>query len=518
MRWRIPEELTSTEKRIVGRLRRRSRFFVFLREVRHELFDEAFQEELASVYAPRGQEPVPPALLAMITLLQAYTGASDAEAVEAAEMDRRWQLVLGTLDVAGAPFGQGSLVRFRARLLGAGLDQRLLERTVELARSSGKFGWKKLRVALDSSPLHGAGRVEDGWNLLGHAMEDLVSVLARLSETKEERIIEESGAELVTGSSLKATLDIDWDDASARSRALAALVEQACGLLAWARAHLPEVMEEAAVQDAVELLETIIEQNTEPDPDTPGGRRIRSGVPPDRICSVGDPEMRHGRKSRSKAFNGYKRHVATLVDAPLVLAARALPANQPENTAVPLLLEDVAVHGEVTELFIDRGYLSSDKVAQLHRRRVPIRCRPWPENNYTGLFAKSHFSIDLRRRQVTCPAGHVAPFRPTNRRVDFGIERCQPCHLRQRCTKAKNGRTLTVHPQEALLKKLRRGVSTRAGRKKLRARVLVEHRLARIQRKQGDRARYKGARMNTFDLRRHAAVANLLEIRHAMAA
>jgi hypothetical protein len=46
----------------------------------------------------------------MATLLQAYTGVSDAEAVEAAEMDRRWQLVLGTLGTEGAPFGhRGSL-------------------------------------------------------------------------------------------------------------------------------------------------------------------------------------------------------------------------------------------------------------------------------------------------------------------------------------------------------------------------------------------------------------------------
>ena len=81
MQWEAPHELTAKEERIVARLKRRSRFFVFLREIRAQLFDAEFQQELAKAYAPRGQDPVPPALLAMVCLLQAYTGVSDAEAV-----------------------------------------------------------------------------------------------------------------------------------------------------------------------------------------------------------------------------------------------------------------------------------------------------------------------------------------------------------------------------------------------------------------------------------------------------
>jgi hypothetical protein len=37
----------------------------------------------------------------------------------------------------------------------------------------------------------------------------------------------------------------------------------------------------------------------------------------------------------------------------------------------------------------------------------------------------------------------------------------------------------------------------------------VEHRLAHIGSRQGPRARYRGARKNTFDLRRVAAIQNL---------
>lgn len=106
-------------------------------------------------------------------LLQRYEGLSDA-AVDAAENDRRWQLVLGTLGRDKAPFGQGSLVRFRVRSADHDLDRKLVERTVALAKTSGRFGWQKLRAALDSSPLEGVGRVEDTWNLIGRAMSKVV--------------------------------------------------------------------------------------------------------------------------------------------------------------------------------------------------------------------------------------------------------------------------------------------------------------------------------------------------------
>ena len=58
-------------------------------------------------------------------------------------------------------------------------NQRLVDRTVELAKQSKKFDWRKLRVIFDSSPLEGAGRVEDTWNLIGRAMSKVVGVVAK---------------------------------------------------------------------------------------------------------------------------------------------------------------------------------------------------------------------------------------------------------------------------------------------------------------------------------------------------
>src|SRR5437763_13103295 len=166
--WKPPNELSATKQIIIKHIRR-AKLFIFLRQHRHEVFDKAFQRELASLYqeSQRGHPPVPPALLALATILQAYTGVSDDEVIEASTMDRRWQLVLACVDTEEPPFSKGTLIAFRKRLIEANMDQRLIERTIEVARKTGAFGGGSLRAALDRSPLWRANYVEDTYNLLG---------------------------------------------------------------------------------------------------------------------------------------------------------------------------------------------------------------------------------------------------------------------------------------------------------------------------------------------------------------
>ena len=211
--WNPPIELATAEESVVKRIRR-AKLFVFLRLHRHELFDETYQGELATGYedSARGQPPVPPAQLALALILQAYTGVSDDEVIEALVMDRRWQLVLDCLDCEQAPFSKGTLVNYRQRLIEQHGDRRLVERTVELAARHHVFGPRQLRAALDSSPLWGAGRVEDTYNLLGHALRKALSVIARQQGRGLAAVAQAAGAKLLNGSSLKAALDLDWDN------------------------------------------------------------------------------------------------------------------------------------------------------------------------------------------------------------------------------------------------------------------------------------------------------------------
>jgi hypothetical protein len=506
MRWK-PSGDKRREKAVADRLRASSKFYRFLWEVRGELFDEKFEDELIASYGPRGQEPCSPALLAMVTLLQRYEGVSDADAVDAAENDRRWQLVLGTLDEDRAPFGQGSLVRFRLRMIAHDFDKRLVDRTVELAKKTKKFGWQKVRAALDSSPLEGAGRVEDTWNLIGRAMSKVVRAVSIALDVDERIVIKEARLAVLEEPSIKAALDIDWDDDEAQGAALSRLLDEATRLEQWVAQRAKKESGEPPLKDAVELLRRIVDQDTEPDP-SGGGPRIKQGVAHDRVISVSDPEMRHGRKSRTTRFDGYKRHIAVVNG--LIVATAVEPANVMEHVAGPRLINGMLKHGDIDTLDIDRGYLANPVVEALHRKGVRVNSRAWNPGKYSGKFTKEDFAIDLRRRQITCPAGKTAEIFPSGA-AWFSADDCGRCKLKSQCTTA-DARTVTMHRQEDLLVQLRRSARTPRGRGEIRKRVVVEHGLARVGAIQGDKARYRGARKNELDLNRAAAIANLYEV------
>ena len=100
------------------------------------------------------------------------------------------------------------------------------------------------------------------------------------------------------------------------------------------------------------------------------------------------------------------------------------------------------------------------------------------------------------------------PFEP-GRSVRLPKGTCAACPLQARCTTSSNGRSVSIHPDEALLAELRQRQQVPEGRAKLRERVAVEHALAHIGHWQGRRARYRGTRKNLLDLRRAAVVHNL---------
>jgi hypothetical protein len=502
MRWNVKK--TPREREVAARLRAASKFYRFLWEIREELIADGFEDLLLESYQPRGQDPCPPAMLAMVLLLQRYEGLSDADAVEAAENDRRWQLVLGTLDQQTAGFGQGSLVRFRTRMVAHDLDKKLVDRTVELAKKSGGFGWQKLRVALDSSPLHGAGRVEDTWNLIGRAMAKVVHAVSVMLQIEEAEVISQAKLSVLSASSVKAALDIDWDSDEEQHAALQLLLAQVSRLETWIERRAQQQAAEPPLKDALELLERVVGQDLDPEPPD-GEARIADGVATDRVISIGDPQMRHGRKSKSKRFDGYKRHIG--IAHGFVIATAIEPANVPEYVPTQRLLAQASRHGVIESLDIDRGYLASPAVHTLHRGGVSVQSRAWRTYRQEGLFSKYDFRIELRRHLVVCPAGKSATITNAGR-CNFSLHDCTPCRLRSKCTTAAY-RTIEIHPAEDLLIRLRSRAKTRRGRADLRLRTRVEHRLARIGAIQGPRARYFGARKNELDLNRAAAIANL---------
>jgi hypothetical protein len=361
--WQPPIGLSTKEEQIVKQIKK-AKLFVFLRQHRHILFNEAFQCELAQMYqdSGRGQSPIAPAQLALAIILQAYTGASDDEVIEVMLMDRRWQLVLDCLDTEQAPFSKGTLVAFRQRLIQAQMDRRLIERTIEVASQSQSFGSRTLRAALDSSPLWGAGRVEDTYNLMGHALKKVMRVVADQQGRELEEVAKEAGAELVCGTSLKAALDRDWDQQLQKNEALDLVLQVLSSVQTWVET-LADQEEKAVAQQGVKTAEQVQEQNVQVN--EKGKASLIKGVAKDRRISVEDSEMRHGRKSRSVRVNGYKRHVLHDLDTDLIRAVGLTPANVPEASVTEAISEDLARQATtLMELHIDRAYLSSHLVRE----------------------------------------------------------------------------------------------------------------------------------------------------------
>ena len=489
--WNPPSALTPEEQKMATRTRNARKFFVFLRARRHELLAATFQATLAATYSaePGGKEPVEAGMLARATLLQAYCHVGDRDAVDLTVMDKRWQMVLDCLGAEQPPLSQSTLFNFRMRLIAQNLDKTLLERTVALAERTGGFGARQLRAALASTPLLGAGRVEDTVNLLGHALRKAVGLAARALGTSAEALLEEAGWVLVGHSSLKAALDLDWGPPPAREQALGLVLEEVARWNKWLEQPQCLVEDMPSLQDVMDTLAQIIMQDTEPAPEGgPGGKRSKQPVAPDRRISLEDADMRHGRKSSAKTFNGFQEHCGLDWDRRVTREVVVRPANEPEHEAVELLAETLEKPPGLLPLDVDLGYMASPRMPQWAEQGVYIIARPWPQGGTR--FTKDDFTFDLGHGQVPCPGGQTVLLVP-GKDVQFPASACERCPQRAQGTTAKSGqgRSLSIREDEPFQHKLRAKLKTKRGRAALRRRTAVEHAISHHIAHQGRRAR-----------------------------
>lgn len=525
--WRAPIELSADEERIL-KICKKQKLWSFFRRHRHLILDTEFCSELEKMYADTacGRPPFAPEQLILAMLLQVAFHVPDHEVPALTAIDRRWQMVLDCSGATEVAFSQGSVFNFRERVRRHGLMKKLLAKTVRIARETKGFSSKKLRAMFDSSPLLGAGRVEDTFNLLGRSIIDLVEVAAEASGGKSDDIAKELEVTVFGSTSVKASLDIDWRDADARVLALNFLVEQFRRIEEWLQTTFTsETLKKPPIHGPLETVRHIIDQNTEPDP-TPNDSsdkksvRLVDGATPDRTISLSDDDMRHGRKSKSKVFAGFKRHIAVDADIQgLICAVELSKGNSPEQSgAEPLLARLEEQELEVDELHIDRGYLPAPQVVALHNKGCVVISKP-PTPREGERYNKSDFLIDFEQKTLTCPAGKTLTLKDESERYRFASADCQTCTKKNACITDKNkyGRTIQLHPQEQWYREMSAELSTSEGRAKRRERIPVEHALARVGAIQGRHARFRGLQKNQFDLEATAVINNFYVL-NAMAA
>jgi transposase len=461
-------------------------------------------EDFADCYsAGMGRPSIPPSLLMRAVLLQLRDNASDREAARRAAKDLDWKRALG-LEADVVPFHHTTLSVFRSRLLVNDADERVLRVTLERAVAAGLFPKSVLGI-VDSTGVMGAAAVADTYELIRQAIAKVVGTVGGPEALPKKLRRQANG--VVNGKAR-----IDWADASVRRGELGRLV----GI---ARAVLAATADREELAAARELLARIIDQDIDDAPDDGKGPGIRHGVAPDRVVSVVDPDMRHGRKSPSKRVDGYKAHVLTDHDNELILGVATTAANCPDGPQAASLVE-VARHTgiAVREVLGDTAYGDGDTRVAVEAAGAKVTAKTQPPAS-TGRFLKTDFVIDSDALSATCPAGHTTTDagstrdkrgRPV-RLLRFG-ERCANCALRERCTNNRAGRVVTLNFHEQRLQDARAEQARPATRRKLRRRSLVERKLAELKMHGLGKARYRGERKTLLQLRLTAGMVNLKKL------
>lgn len=379
-------------------------------------------EDFAGCYVVgKGRPSIPPSLLMRAVLCQIRDDVSDREAARRAAKDLDWKRALG-IEADAIPFHHTTLSVFRSRLLVNDADGVVLACTIERAVAAGVFAKRVLAIA-DSTGVMGAAAVADTYELLRQAIAKLIGV-AGGPKALPSRLRKQARVYV------RGKAPIDWADASARRGELDRLVGMA-------RELLTITAENEECVGARELLERIIDQDIDADPGDGTGPAIRHGVAPDRVVSVVDPEMRHGRKSPSSRVDGYKAHVLTDHDHEFVVTVATTAANVADGPQAASLVTAAKRAGvNVREMLGDTAYGDGDTRVAVEAAGARVTAKA-PLPSPTGKFLKTDFVVDADTPSTTCPAGHTTTAVRHDRdhkgrrvvALQFDPELCRSCPL-----------------------------------------------------------------------------------------
>lgn len=480
-------------------------------------------DDFARMYKSQthGRPSIPPSILAKVTLLQRHDNVSDREAIRRITYDLGWKYAL-RVPLGYRGFARTNLVHFRAKLVVHGLQRMPFERLNRLAVELGLLDPESDQV-LDSSHIVGAAAVQDTYELLRTGITDVVKALKTVDAVQWGEVLTRLGVDKYEQQQGKAP--IDWQEPRARAELLSSLVQDARALVAAVDGTAAAA--EPVVQQAAEVLTEILDQDiTPPQGDEPP--QIKQEVAKDRIISTEDPEMRHGHKSASHRFDGYKVHVAEEPSQEWIANIGVTAGNV--HDAVPshaLVTEQVEVTGaHPWRVISDGAYGGGDNRARFAETGIEMISR-LANPAAGGCFGKDKFLIDLEAGQVTCPAGQTTEQwrwrrddkgRPV-KTFQFAAATCAACPLREHCTTSAKGRSVALHFHEDLLQQARRRQQQPDFQALYRQRCKVERKIAELMWRHGLRqARYFGLAKVELQAVWTAVVVNLKKLGKAIRA
>ena len=181
-----------------------------------------------------------------------------------------------------------------------------------------------------------------------------------------------------------------------------------------------------------------------------------------------------------------------------------------DTTAGSITATGTRVCGTGLKIYADSAYGTGEARAAYLSAGHDAVIKPKPLTPaVAGGFTLDDFTVDESARTVTCPAGNTRPMSPA-RTVTFG-QLCAGCPLRQRCTTAKAGRSMTIHEHEGLLRAARARARTAEYKQDYPTRANIERTVAHVATQNGRRVklRYLGTVKNNAWLRTRCAALNL---------
>jgi len=479
-------------------------FYARMGAVNDVLFKD---DDLAGMYCDdNGRPSLPPSLMSGILLLQFYDDVSDEEAIGRLTFDLRWKVALN-LPLDFDPPHPSSLSVFRGRLVQHGQERYAFNRLIRVGREAG-FLPDKITVLVDSMAQHGAGAVQDTYTLIRKGIRRVLKVAGYHLPAKKRGL----SADLAAYLDGDRKADIDWADPAARAAQLKVLVRDA-------EATLDLALKQAAdpdVRAAAWLLTKILGDDLTTD--KAGDPQIGQGVAEDRIISLTDTEMRHGRKSASQRFDGRKLQVAEEQTSELLVAIEPVPANAGDGRDLMTVINQVEENtGTTVERAIaDGAYGTGDNRADCQAQDIDL-VSPLTVPRDVEV-SKANFAIDLPDSTVTCPHGHTATtyklVKDNQRRPvkSFTFDRatCETCPLFTRCVHSQTqGRTVTLHYHEALLQAARQRQRMDEFKATYKLRAAVERKIAELTEQGAKQARYIGTGLSFLQAQWTGAVVNL---------
>lgn len=442
-------------------------------------------EDLAGMYTlDNGRPSLPPSMMCGVVLLQFYDDVSDGEAAQRVKFDLRWKVALALpLDYPG--FDPSSLSVFRRRLLEHGKERYAFDRFIEVGREAG-FVPPKVTLIVDTVAAKGAGAVQDSYTLLRKGIRKLLRAMGYELPGRRHGLGGRAKELVASYLDRDRKAEIDWSDPAQRAEQLKVLVRDAESALELAL----ERVDREEVREAGWLLTKILGDDVAMDGQ--GEPQLGQGTAPDRVISVTDPEMRHGRKSASRRFDGFKVSVATEADSELIMDMADMPASEGDGKELLPTVERVEEQAgvRVERVIADGAYPSGENLAGCadhpgHPVELVSPLRRPDESRVD----KAAFRIDLEGKKARCPRGQEVEGRKARdekRRLVlkfvFDRSQCERCPLFSRCvrSKKKEGRVVTTHYFESHLQAARQRQQTPEFKEVYRTRSAVERKLAEL--------------------------------------